>query len=95
MVDAARNQQVTVMQRWSAEKLELGDWKKTEKQFFVRLSGNPENRLAEAEKAFGPCQVQKISGMEEFGVVTPVLSEADFEEAAARLEGVISRIRLA
>ena len=27
MVDAARNQQVTVMQRWSAEKLELGDWK--------------------------------------------------------------------
>lgn len=95
MVDAARNQQVTVMQRWSAEKLELGDWKKTKKQFFVRLSGNPENRLAEAEKAFGPCQVQKISGMEEFGVVTPVLSEADFEEAAARLEGVISRIRLA
>lgn len=95
MVDAARNQHVTVMQRWSAEKLELGDWKKTEKQFFVRLSGNPENRLAEAEKAFGPCQVQKISGMEEFGVVTPVLSEADFEEAAARLEGVISRIRLA
>lgn len=95
MVDAARNQQVTVMQRWSAEKLVLGDWKKTEKQFFVRLAGKQESRLAEAEKAFGPCQVQALPGLNEFAVVTSVMSEAVFEEAAAGLEGVISRIRLA
>ena len=95
MVEEARNQQVTVMQRWSGEKLCLGDWRQTEKRFFVRLKGEGAERVREAERAFGNCRtvvVPEVTG--EFAVVTPRMTEAAFEQAAAQVDGMIGRIRL-
>lgn len=95
IVDAAKHINTNVMQQWSSKKLELTDIKNSAKRFFVRVEGNAKQRWEEVEKAFGKAELVQVEGLEnEFGFVTPILTEENYENAAKKLTGVITRIRM-
>ncbi|MFI3214146.1 MAG: homoserine dehydrogenase [Eubacteriales bacterium] len=90
VVDCARHIGKTVTCIWESEKVELASYKESKKKFFGRVEGD--NQVG-VKEVFGDIEfVQAVDG--EFGFVTEVMSEADFEEKAAKLEGLITRIRI-
>lgn len=96
IVEAVKNPGRHLSMHWSEEKLELSDFKTSMKRFLVRISGSPEEKKSICEKLFAPCkyiEVEELTG--EFGVLTRTMSETEFEEAAAQVPGLITRIRLA
>jgi homoserine dehydrogenase len=95
IVDAVKHLNTNIMSFWSSKKLELTDIKESEKRFFVRVTGTADDRMAEIEAAFGKVTVvaaEDVTG--EFGFITEVISENKYEEAAAKVEGIITRIRI-
>ena len=56
-------------------------------------SGQPEERLADL-MAFGSREIISIGQPEEFAIVSKVMSEADYQETALGLEGILSVIRM-
>ena len=95
IVDAVKHLNTNVIIQWSSKKLELTDIKLSSKKFFVRVSGQAEDRLAQIEEAFGKVQVIKVEELaDEFAFITEELTEAAFEEAAAKVDGIITRIRI-
>ena len=84
-----------IMTMWKNEKLTLLPIEDTEKKFFIRISGNADERLAEAEKVFGPVQIVTVDGLnDEFGVVTEVMTERDYLERSSQIEGILHMIRI-
>ena len=81
VVDCVKHMGTNVMSIWSTDKLTLGDIKAAENAFFVRIKGT----IADVVEADG------VEG--EFAIVTKPMTESIFEEAAAKVDGVISRIR--
>ena len=81
VVDAAKHIKTNIMTLWSSKKLNLDDIKNSEKRFFVRLKGDAK-----------VITLDDVKG--EFGVITPVMSEAKYEEAASKASGIITRIRV-
>lgn len=95
VVDCVKHMGTHVMSIWSTEKLALGDIAQAESAFFVRLEGSPKTRLDEAKGAFGQVEAVSIEGLEnEFGVVTPKMSEKEYEACAAKVSGILNRIRM-
>ena len=95
MVDAIKHKNTTVVQQWSSKKLELTNIKLSKKAFFVRVQGTVEEKLSQVEKAFGSVQVIQVPDLpQEFGFITEVMSEENFEKAEAQVEGIITRIRV-
>lgn len=95
VVDAAKHIKTNIMTLWSSKKLHLDNIKNSEKRFFVRLEGEAGERQAELKEAFGDVKVITLDNVKgEFGVITPVMSEARYEEAASRVSGIITRIRV-
>lgn len=95
VVDEAKHLNESVMPVWSSQKLELTDISNAQRKFFVRVKGTPEAELAKVEEIFGTVQPVVLPELEdEFGFVTPVLSEAEYKEKAEKLGTVISMIRL-
>jgi homoserine dehydrogenase len=95
VVDAAKHKNTHIMQIWSDKKLELSDIKNASSKFFVRLTGSADARFEEAEKNFGSITVLNVDGVTgEFGFVTEEMTEAEYETAAEKTEGIITRIRV-
>ena len=72
------------------EKLELEDFSKSKKKFFVRSSSSKED----IEKVFGNVEYVDANIDGEFGFITEKISEATFAKKADELGTVISRIRI-
>jgi homoserine dehydrogenase len=90
VVDCARHLGKTVTCIWDEEQVKLQDYRKIKRQFFVRVKQEGEAR---AEELFGKCEkLELIPG--EFGFLTEVMSEGEFEEKAAALPEMITRIRV-
>ena len=95
VVDAAKHIKTNIMTLWSSKKLNLDDIKNSEKKFFVRLEGDAGERQAELKEVFGDVKVITLDDVKgEFAVITPVMTEAMYEEAAAKITGIITRIRI-
>lgn len=95
VVDAAKHIKTNIMTLWSSKKLHLDNIKNSEKRFFVRLEGDAGERQTELKEAFGDVKVITLDNVNgEFGVITPVMSEARYEEAASKVSGIITRIRV-
>ena len=75
---------------WTEEKLELADVSAVENKFFVRTTASVE----EAKAAFGEIAVVKEVVAGEVGFVTEKMSEAAYKACAAKLNGIISMIRV-
>lgn len=95
IVDAVKHLNTNIMSFWSSKKLELTDIKLSEKKFFVRVKGNTEEKLAEIERAFGKVEVITVEDVEgEFAFITDVISEEKYNDAASKVEGILTRIRM-
>lgn len=95
IVDEAKHLHRNIMSFWSSSKLQLTDISNSEKQFFVRVKGNPEADLEKVEKIFGKAEAIVLPELKgEFGFITEVMSEAAYEEKAKQYGEVINRIRV-
>ena len=94
VIEAAKNLNNNMMKPWNAEKLVLSDISEDTKKFFVRISGVAEDKKAAVEAAFGDAEYITIDGLEEFAIITPVMSEAEYKAAAAKVDGIINMIRI-
>lgn len=91
VIDCARHIGKTVMCFWDDTDVKLEDIGVSRKQFFVRVSGDDR---AQAEAAFGKGEYVDAGVSGEFGYITPEMSENEFQEKAAAVPGMITRIRL-
>lgn len=95
VVDAAKHKNTHIMQIWSNKKLELSDMGTAESRFFVRVAGTADAKMEEVTAAFGEVNAVSVDGVTgEFGFVTGVMSEAQYEEAAGKVTEIITRIRM-
>ncbi|MDD7147968.1 MAG: homoserine dehydrogenase [Lachnospiraceae bacterium] len=94
VIDCARHIGKTVICRWSEEKQPLLDISVTKRRFFVRTSAGAENERKAVEVFGGVSVIEAPQIKGEFAFVTDEMSEKEFAEKLAKLDGVITRIRL-
>lgn len=90
VVDSVRHLNVSTTVMWKEEKLEVEDFSKSKKKFFVRTTKSKE----EVEAVFGNVEYIDAGISGEIGFATEKLSEQDFDAKAEKLGNVISRIRI-
>ena len=90
IVDMVKHKGRNIPYEWKAEKLTLADSGELEMAFFVRTSD-----LDEAKKVFGDIKVIEGVVPGEYGFITPVMKNKDFDSKYESLSGKINRIRLA
>ena len=90
VVDEAKHLNRNIMTMWKEEKLEVEDFSKSKKKFFVRTTKSKE----EVEAVFGNVEYIDAGISGEIGFATEKLSEQDFDAKAEKLGNVISRIRI-
>lgn len=79
---------------WSSKKAELVDMMLSSKRFFARFSKNAFS-AEKAEEIFGKVQVINVDSLpDEFAIITPEMTEKAFAEKVAKVDGMITRIRL-
>ena len=94
VVDEAKHLNRNIMMHWSSKKLDLMDISQVEGRFFVRVHGTPEEKADWVKTLFGDVQIRQLADLPgEFGFVTPVMTEAQYQEKAGQLDGIISMIR--
>lgn len=76
---------------WRPEKLELADYKMVTNRFFVRTKADE----AAVKNAFGAVEFVAAEGVNgELGFVTEEMTEAAYEEKAAKLADILQMIRV-
>lgn len=95
IIDCAKHLKTSIMTFWSREKLELSDGSSEKYAFYVRIQGDKGEMLSKVEAAFGKVQTVELDGVtDEFAVVTDVMTEGRFNEAAGKLDCILGRIRM-
>ena len=95
IVEAAKNPERSVMGTWSGETLELKEKSDTKKRFFVRVKGSEEALREELDKVFGTVRIVKLPELNsEFGFLTEVMSEGDYETGAKQFPQICHMIRV-
>ncbi len=90
VVDAAKHLNRNIMTMWDQEKLKLEDKSDSKRRFFVRMQGNVEEMLPKLQYSFGDIQIIKVPELAgEFGFITPVMMEGDYDTRANRYEDQI------
>ena len=94
VIEAAKYPRQSMMTVWSEEKMVLEDKSERENRFFVRIKGT-EALKEELEQTFGEITVIKPEGVEgEFGFVTSVMKEGDFERGAEKYPQIQKMLRV-
>jgi len=91
VVDAVRHLNVTTITLWDEEKLEVLDFDKSKKAFFVRVSNTSREEI---EEVFGTVAYIDANVEGEIGFVTRSISEYEYQEMSKKLNGIITRIRM-
>ena len=96
VVDAAKHLNRNIMTMWKQEKLTLEDKGDAKRRFFIRMKGDEEEMRKDLEYSFGEIEIVKVPGLEgEFGIVTPVMMEGDYDTRANRYKDqILHRIRI-
>ena len=90
VVDAAKHLNRNIMTMWKQEKLTLEDKGDAKRRFFIRMKGDEEEMRKDLEYSFGEIEIVKVPGLEgEFGIVTPVMMEGDYDTRANRYKDQI------
>ena len=90
VIDSVRHLNVSTTVMWEQEKLELEDFSKSKKRFFVRTSESKEK----IQSVFGDVEYIDAGISGEYGFATEKMSENAFCEKAEKLGNIISRIRI-
>ncbi|MDY5845362.1 MAG: homoserine dehydrogenase [Bariatricus sp.] len=95
VIAAVLNPDKNVMNFWTEEKLELEDHKDTSRRFLVRMSGNKEEFEDRVKEDFGDVTFVQPEGVQgEFGFVTPVMTEGNYESKADSYDEILHMIRV-
>ena len=90
VVDAAKHLNRNIMTMWKEEKLDLEDKADAKRRFFIRMKGDEKEMLKEIQYSFGEVEIIKVDGLEgEFGFITPVMMEGDYDTRANRYKDQI------
>ena len=83
VVDAAKHLNRNIMTMWKQDKLHLENKADSRRRFFVRMKGDAEEMKSALKESFGEIEMFRIPELkEEFGFVTPVMTEGDYEARA-------------
>lgn len=93
IIEALHNQNHHVDMGWDGERLAISDMDSMSFRYFVRIKGIASKRLKEVEAVFGKVEVTELDHMDEFAVLTEVLTEEAYERKAKELSGIRQRIR--
>ncbi len=91
VVDCARHPGKTVMCFWENEDVKVESIENDNGKFFVRVAAD---RKEAAMEAFGSLAEVNVGISEEFGFMTQVMTEKEFNERIASIGGCINRIRI-
>ena len=94
IVAVVQNQGRDIMNFWSEEKLTLEDRSKTSKKFLVRIRGNEDALKERIGNDFGEVRFVEAAVNGEFGFVTPVMTEGEYEEKAKAYPEILHMIRV-
>lgn len=96
VVDAAKHLNRNIMTMWKQDKLKLEDKSDAKRRFFIRMKGNAKEMLADLKYSFGEIEIIQAEGLEEeFGFVTPVMMEGDYDtRAKSYKEQILHMIRI-
>lgn len=78
---------------WKPEKQQLADTSGTEKRFFVRIRGVEPDKSG-LESVFGPVELIQAGVEGEYGFVTGRMTEKQYEDCAAQMQGIQGMIRM-
>lgn len=91
MVEMAKHLNKNIFVEWSSKKMTLADHKMASNRFFVRTVAAED----EIRAVFGNIELVKVEGVSgESGFVTEQMTEAEYEEKAAKLSGILQMIRV-
>ena len=92
IVDMVKHMGKHIILNWDATPMVLADYKKCEAKFFVRTKASKE----EISNIFGKVEFVDVKSLaDEIGFVTEQMTEAAYEEKAAKLPDLLQMIRLA
>ena len=78
------------MTMWKEEKLDLEDKADAKRRFFIRMKGDEKEMLKDIQYSFGEVEIIEVDGLEgEFGFITPVMMEGDYDTRANRYKDQI------
>ena len=81
--DAAKHPNRDIMTMWEQDKLHLENKADSRRRFFVRMKGDAEEMTSALKDSFGEIEMIRIPELkEEFGFVTSVMTEGDYEARA-------------
>ena len=90
VVDAAKHLNRNIMTMWKQDKLRLEDKADAKRRFFIRMKGDADEMITDLNYSFGEVEIIRVEGLEgEFGIVTPVMMEGDYDTRAKAYEGKI------
>lgn len=83
VVDAAKHLNRNIMTMWKQDKLKLEDKADAKRRFFIRMKGDAQEMLADLRDSFGDIEIVHAGGLDgEFGFITPVMMEGDYDTRA-------------
>lgn len=91
VVDCARHQGKTVMCFWESEDVKVAGIEEDQGKFFVRVAADKKDAVIDV---FGSLAEVNAGVEDEFGFMTHVMKEKDFNEKIAKVGGCINRIRI-
>ena len=96
VVDEAKHLNRNIMTMWKEEKLQLEDKADSKRRFFVRVKGDKEKLIPQLKESYGEIEVVNVPELEdEFGFVTPVMMEGDYETRSKLYkEQIVHMIRI-
>ncbi len=95
VIDEAKHLHRSIMAFWSSQKLTLTNISNSKRRFFVRAKGELEKEKEKVTSIFGEAefvQVEELPG--EYGFITEIMTESDYQKKAEELGTVISMIRV-
>ena len=92
VVDCVKHTGKNIKILWNPEKLTLSDLGSFERQYFVRMPADTDEKVI--AEAFGAVEMVAVDGINEKAFVTGVMKESDFNTAAEKAGQIINRIRL-
>lgn len=95
IVAEAKNPHTDIMNLWTEEKLELEKHTEMTRRFLVRIQGNQAELADRIQKDFGEVQYVNLQEFdEEFGFVTPVMTEEAYLEKAKNYPKICHMLRM-
>ncbi len=92
MISAVSGRRKGMPVTWTAEKIETHPAGELARPYFARFAGEPGLKNDVIAKTFGECVCLTVEGADEFALITPALTEAEFDAAAEEIGGLRQKI---